>query len=76
MRYLLMLLLLTSCKYNPQNIKYGDRVKVVDGFYQGHRGRVVDSHSWMGPCQHKFYIDFDTINKSDFISVCDLEKEK
>lgn len=71
MRYLLLGLLI-SCGYNPQNISYGDKVKVINGFYQGSTGKVIDEHIWIFKCQHHFFIE----EIKEFISVCDLEKKE
>lgn len=75
-KFLLIIVLLTGCKYNPDKIRWGDRVLVTSGFYKGYKGKVVSEISWMLPCQHKFFVDFDGIYKREAISVCNLAKIK
>lgn len=83
MKYLIILsLLLTGCGsfHNPENIKFGDKVQVTDGIYEGCFGYVTDSIDWIGPCQHEFMIKpfiYPNGSKSlEMISVCDLKKIK
>lgn len=67
-------LFLVSCEYNPQDIKYNDKVKVVSGFYKGESG-IVDSETiWITPCQHKFLVNLGPPLYLQRISVCDLDK--
>jgi hypothetical protein len=52
------------------NLKYGDRVKVTDGFHKGKEGMVIDeSH-----LAHNYRVKFDSEDYGNYIGDWQVEK--
>lgn len=67
-----------SPKYNPENIQFGDFVKVKTGFYKDCVGQVIEEMIGISACKHIFIVTHLQCKAGSkfvkHISVCNLEK--
>lgn len=72
-----LMLFLSGCSYNWSGAKYGDKVKVTDGFYEGCVGHVTSHFTWVGPCQYDFLVKFtecpNGLPSDTYVSTCDMK---
>lgn len=64
------ILLCSGCtKPEPQvstiEFKYGQRVKITEGFYSGLKGTVAEEGQWYGDCHRTYRIRFDDMMVDD-----------
>lgn len=69
MKYMILVLALTGCCFKSENQKisqteftFKQKVRVIDGFYKGHTGTVVEQGIGYSDCHRTYgvYLDDDT----------------
>lgn len=83
MKYLLAILLLTGCVenleknlLNSNEFYYRQEVLIINGFYKGHKGLVINEGKVHGDCGRLYEVWLDETNKTVEICSKNLALEK